>query len=262
MFRELLILDHREHADLRLRRLPHYQHAAGEQVVPVIAAECWQIAREYVMLFPGQQDALPVALLGTEPGVNAHVGEDPPWWGRYVPAHIRRYPFILAPVAGDPAGSQHVLCIDAAAAHLDRQQGEPLFDSAGQPTPLLDGISRMLLLMQREQQRTQSLVRQIAAAGLLRQRELRLGTAALSGFAVVDSQCLQQLTPQALATLQRSGALALIYAHLGSLSNLQDGWLAQCRQAARDAGTPASGDPWAGVAALFEDDQQDNINFG
>ena len=44
--------------------------------------------------------------------------------GAYVPAYVRRYPFILLE---NPEQKQFTLCIDEAAARLGDADGEPLF---------------------------------------------------------------------------------------------------------------------------------------
>ena len=96
MFRNPQAVNPEQHGQLKLSNTPDYRYCAGEIVTPFVSGEMWQIAREYITVFSKQPDELPLAILGTEAGVNGYVGDgNPPWWGRYVPAHLRRYPFIL-----------------------------------------------------------------------------------------------------------------------------------------------------------------------
>ena len=228
------------HSQLKLSATPDYRYCAGEIVTPFVAGEMWQVAREFITVFPLAADGLPLAILGNEAGTNSYVGDgapgSPPWWGRYVPAHLRRYPFILAPraaEAGDAATDQRfTLCLDADAPQLNSVQGRPLFTHDGQSAELLAEVQQALSGLQRDFAITQKLVQQIDAAGLLVEHTLQLpraglAPAALSGFRVVDPAKLRSAAPALLAELAQTGALDLIYAHMGSLTNLHDGLLAK-----------------------------------
>ena len=227
-----------KHARLKLSMVPDYRYAATQLVTPFVSGEMWQVAREFITVFSLQADALPLAILGTEAGVNAYVGDaaDPPWWGRYVPAHLRRYPFILAPrtaETGDALDEQRfTLCLDAAATQLNEVEGRPLFTADGQPSELLHEVQKALLGLQQDLAITQALVKQIDQAGLLIEQTLTVNRAgrdavALNGFRLVDQAKLRSCPPALLAELASSRALDLIYAHIGSLSNVQDGLLAK-----------------------------------
>ena len=226
-----------KHARLKLSGVPNYRYAAAEIVTPFVSGEMWQVAREFITVFPLQAEALPLAILGTETGVNSYVGTgNPPWWGRYVPAHLRRYPFILAPRAadaGDAADQQRfTLCLDAAAPQLNATEGRPLFNDDGQPSELLLEVEQALTGLQQDLALTQALVKQIDAAGLLVEHTLAVQRngrepVAFNGFRVVDQAKLRSCAPELLAALARTGALDLVYAHIGSLSNVQDGLLAK-----------------------------------
>ena len=229
-----------KHARLKISAAPNYRYAATELVTPFVSGEMWQVAREYVTVFPLHADALPLAVLGAEVGVNAYVGDGSPgtpaWWGRYVPAHLRRYPFVLAPRAADAGDANNdqrfTLCLDAAALQLNEVEGRPLFTADGQPAELLKEVQQALLGLQQDFALTQSLVKQIDAAGLLVEQALtvkRQGRepVALTGFRIIDQAKLRTCPPELLSSLAKSRALDLIYAHIGSLTNAQDGLLAK-----------------------------------
>lgn len=137
----------------------------------------------------------------------------------------------LAP-GEDPQEKTLAILFDAAAPHFQSGQGERLLDDAGQATALLKNIQSMLVAMHGDRLRTQVLVQQLDALGLLREDELKITPAkgdgvSLKGFRVVDRQAFAALDGAQLKTLQGSGALPLVYAHLFSLSHLENGWLAR-----------------------------------
>lgn len=240
MFHNPVPLSPDQHRQLRLADVPQYRFAAHEVATPVFSGEMWQIAREYITVFSQKSDELPLAILGAQAGVNAYVGDGSPgaplWRARYVPAHLRRYPFILAPQAtqeGDAATDRRfTLCIDSAAPQLQTTEGRPLFTPDGQPDALLQQVQQALLGLQRDFAITQKLVQQIDAAGLLVEQALQIQRAGqeptgMTGFRVVDQAKLRSTAPALLAELAQTGALDLIYAHIGSLTNLHDGLLAK-----------------------------------
>jgi hypothetical protein len=239
MFQTPEALSPDKHLALKLSSAPDYRFAAKEIVCPVVSGEMWQVAREYILVFPKTNEGLPLALMGTQAGVNAYLGDgNPPWWGRYIPAHFRRYPFVAAPKPSTSAeenqgNTQHfTLCIDSTAPQLSEVNGQPLFNADGSATDLLENVQKALISLQRDFGITQGLVKQIDDAGLLVDQTLTITPhnrepVGLQGFRVVDQEKLRNASPEALASLMKTRALDLIYAHLGSLSNLQDGLLAK-----------------------------------
>lgn len=237
MFKSPEALSPDKHLSLKLSTVPDYRFCAGEIVCPVVSGEMWQIAREYIMVFPQQDHELPLALLGTQPGVNMYLGDgNPPWWGRYIPAHFRRYPFVAAPAASKPddttADQRFTVCIDASAPQFSTLGGQPLFNPNGSGTELLVNVQNTLLSLQQDFNITAALVKQIADAGLLVDQGLTIkpdkrDPVTLQGFRVIDQNKFRQADPELLAPLMKTRALDLIYAHICSLSNLHDGLLAK-----------------------------------
>lgn len=248
MFRQLTPLQPREHQQLRFNPRQPFDFANGQMLIPLVAAETARIAREMPIVFP-QSGGLPQALVGVNHGQNMHVKEGTgEWIGRYIPAHIRRYPFMLAAVPGDKGqGSeqQFIIQFDAEASHLERPDGLALFDDQGQATETLQKIQKVLTNLERENHRTLGLVAELEAAGLLAERHIHVGEEGkggkrLSGIRLVDEKALAVLDADTLAKLRTSGALALVYAHLLSLNNLRDGLLAQMIRTADAVEQPMS----------------------
>ena len=234
MFKNPVPLNSSQHSQLRLSQEPNFLHAAGEMFTPVVSGEAWQIAREYIMLFPLADDKLPQALLGIKPGSNEYVSINPPWWGRYVPAHIRRYPFVAA-FQGTLDGTgerRFTVMVDSEAPQLNEEHGEPLFVHGGQPSPLLMEVQNVLRNLQYDMERTAQLVGQIAASGVLIEQTIKIERKSgepigITGFRIVDTKRLKECSGETLQQLIKSGALDLIYAHICSLTNLRDGLLAK-----------------------------------
>ncbi len=235
MFKNIVALDRVTHRDLHFNPNQTYAFAAQMMVTPIVAGEANLIAREYPLLFALQPDRLPLALLGVDKDRNAYVDANGHWLARYIPAHLRRYPFMLADSAATPdaeGARNFTVMIDSAAPHLQGNQGSALLGAAGEPTAILQQVQQVLMSLQRDELRTRKLVTEIESAGLLRERVLEARPKkgkpfALEGLRIIDKEKFAALPADTLLSLHQSGALALIYAHLLSLNNLQDGNLRQ-----------------------------------
>ena len=246
MFLKPTSLDAEQHRDLRFSPNQPYDFARELVMIPVIAGEISRVAREMPIVFP-RGEGVPQALTGVRPGENLHVKDTGHWLGRYIPAHIRRYPFVLAEVPVSEAqraekGRQYAVQFDAAARHFEQPDGHALIDDQGQPTEVLKKVQQVLMALQQDQERTRGLVEQLDKAGLLVERSITVTQGEekheLGGFRLLDEEALARLDAETLARLRDSGALTLAYAHLLSLANLQDGLIAKA-QSASGTETPA-----------------------
>ena len=113
--------------------------------IPISYTEFALVGREYPIVFTsgdrGQSFAA-VAVLGMTQGENLFV--DGGAWapGRYVPAYARRFPFCMATVTLDKVQQQdRLICVESA--FVD-DNGESMFDEAGEPLEKWKEIQRLL----------------------------------------------------------------------------------------------------------------------
>ena len=222
MFYEKVVpLNDKVHATLRVRPPAGFGYAAKTNSVPLLASEFFDAAREYPIVFARSPEGpVPAALLGLLDAENLYVGADGKWDARYIPAFVRRYPFV--PAKG-PQGEM-IVCIDEASPCFGTKEGEPLFVD-GKPSPQLDHAMKFLSEFHNGVTVTDTLGKRLDSLGLLRQADsvaqLHDGTQfRLNGLSVVDETKLRQLTPEAVQELFANGSLGVIYAHLTSLGNL------------------------------------------
>ena len=234
MFKNTVPLSTDAHRHLKLQASQPYQFAAGLMLCPVVSGEICQVARDYVIVFPAESGGIPQALLGAEQGVNAYVADTGHWRCRYVPAHVRRYPFMAAerPAGTESPRQSFTVMIDLSAPQLNDAQGESLFTPDGKPSSMLDKVQKALISLQQDFRTTADMVASLEQLGLLVSRSIRvtLGDGrehALEGFRVIDTGKLAALAPEALADLNKNGALLLAYSHIISMANLKDGVIAR-----------------------------------
>lgn len=221
-------LSSQRHLGLSVKTGGDFGFARKVSSVPLTAVELRRAAADYVVVFAGQGEAvMPVAILGVEPEHNLFVKDDGGWDGTYVPAFVRRYPFVFA---GSPDGKTFTLCIDESFAGCNREgRGEQLFDADGERTQYLGTVLNFVQDYQVQHQRTRAFCKHLTDLGLLEPMQAQFtlpdGTRrGLTGFMAVNRAKLQGLGREALADLAVTGELELIYLHLHSLQNF-DGML-------------------------------------
>ena len=220
-YERVVALNDQTHAKLRVRPASSFAYAAKTNSVPLLTNEFFEAALEYTIVFArGESGPVAAALLGLREAENLYVGKDGKWDARYVPAFVRRYPF----VPGKGAKGELLVCIDEASPCFGTKEGEPLF-LRGKPTPQLEHAMKFLGEFHQAAATTELLGRRLDELGLLRQADslaqLNDGSQfRLNGLHVVDEVKLRTLDREIVQELFASGGLAVIYAHLLSLGNL------------------------------------------
>lgn len=227
IYEQPLALNRHQHRELRLRsELGGYGFASHLNSVPLTTVEFAQAARDFPIVFAGgpAEAAMPAALLGLDRDDNLFVDGQGQWApDTYVPAFLRRYPFVVA--SKDESPDDFTVCVEQSFVSADAS-GERLFEASGDDAPALQRAVSFLTEYQNEVRRTEVAMEQLREHKLLIPRTVkveRAGQAAqtLSGFSVVDEVRLQKLGGKVLEKLSRSGTLGLLYVHLASLANVQ-----------------------------------------
>lgn len=218
-------LNREAHAKLKFTPPKDYSFARQALAVPVMAVEFPFACRQYPIVFtPDPSGSLmAVAILSLAEGGNPFVNDEGQWTASYIPAFIRRYPFVLANIP-DKA-DDFAVAFDAESGCFADDKGEPLFDDKGEPSTFLQAQLQFLQRFHLENQRTQQFMKTLLDESLLRPINIdivRAGDQAKFGVRnalTVDEQALQKLPADKAGNLLANGFLAAIYAHLISLQN-------------------------------------------
>jgi len=215
----------KRHVGLSVKAGEQYDFARKVSSVPLTAAEMRPAAAEYVVVFAGQSETvMPVVILGVEANQNLYVKDDGGWDSTYVPAFVRRYPFVFA---ASQDGKSFTLCIDEAFSGCNREgRGEQLFDIEGVRTQYLETVLNFVKGYQVQHQRTQALCKRLVELGLLEPVQARFTLPGgvrrgLTGFMAVNRTKLKALSRETLADMAVSDELELIYLHLQSMLNFK-----------------------------------------
>lgn len=216
-------------------RLSNFRFAADATLVPALMAELPQLLPTCALAFAATSEGFGLmAVTGLVPGHNAFVAADGKWLGAYVPAVLRAYPFKLVRV---PDSDQRQLWIDESSGLVaDAGVGQAFFDAEGNASAELKQLMQFLESFDSQSSTTQRAVDALKTAGLLEawSIKLKLPAAAAPGVAPgavverpleglwrVNETALNQLAAAELAALRDVGALALAYAHLYSMAQLE-----------------------------------------
>ena len=216
------------HGKIGLRRMERpFDFASKTNVVPLTVGEFPLAGLSYPIIFAGERHQ-PLAVMGISQGTNLFVGDDGAFQtGAYIPAYIRRYPFVLA---NDQSREQLVVCIDRAAKMVGDDYDLAFFDEKGEPTDYTNGCIKFCNDFETEGRRTESFVNLLKELDLFEVTRSTFtpnnpdGTQGepqpIAEYFAVSELKLKTLPPEKLLELVENGAMGQIYAHLMSLT----GW--------------------------------------
>ncbi|MCC6598639.1 MAG: SapC family protein [Alphaproteobacteria bacterium] len=212
-------LDAKAHADLGLKKNFGFGFTKGVNAVPINLIEMPQICHAYPIAFSPDANATPVAILGLRDGENLFLRADNSWESNtYIPAYIRRYPFIFSETQ---KGEQLTLCVDMDKNVVQKGTDQPFFNAEGKPTELSQNALEFCKSYHGAAQTTLEFSKALAASGLLVEREAQINIANnrrinFSGFRIIDEQKFAALDDKTFLEWRSKGFLPFLYAHLFS----------------------------------------------
>jgi hypothetical protein len=228
-------LNSAQHGQLKLKRDQVIPGVGQLHAVPITVEEFAAAQRSFPIIFSAGDDPIPLALMGLNEGINTFIDEngEPIDKHAYMPAYLRRYPFMLARLR--PDSDELSLCFDPTSGGLVEGEGEALFDG-DQPSELTKSILQFCEQFEAAGQRTQAFIEELKKSGLLMDGEVSIQPDGVEqpflyrGFRMIDEEKLRNLRGDELRKMNQNGMLALIYAHLLSLPLIRDLFYRQVQQ--------------------------------
>ena len=223
-YKNPVMLDKQVHANTSLTNKLSFAFASKVNAVPVSIVELPNVMQFYPIAFSSQAPATPLAILGLRENENLFVDDKGNWLeNTYVPAYIRRYPFIFA---ADETGEKLTLCVDDSEGILEKNTQNPLFAPDGELTDLTKNALEFCRSYQGAAEQTQGFSEAIEKSGILLERhaEARLNNGeviTLSGFRQVDENKFYELPKETILEWHDKRWSGFIYAHLLSIGNWQ-----------------------------------------
>jgi hypothetical protein len=216
------------HGNFRIRPSNGAPFLINQHAIPLTTDEFPLAQRNFPIVFSQGDDGVPLALMGLNEGVNVFIDENgqlrDPY--TYVPAYIRRYPYMLARLR--PDSDDLTLCFDPTSTTIGAfDEGELLFVD-GQPSDTTKNILDFNEQFEQAGARTANFMKELHELDLLMDGEVSIQPDGAdkpfvySGFRMVNEEKLIALRGDQLRKMTQSGLLPLIYAHLFSLSVMRE----------------------------------------
>jgi hypothetical protein len=205
-------------------RAPYF---AAANAIPLTIDEFVSAQRDFPIVFSASDNPVPLGLMGLNDGVNVFVDDE----GKalnpfYVPAYVRRYPYLLARL--DPNRDELSLCFDPESDLISETgAGEALFDDE-KPTETLNSVLKFCEDFEIAAQRTNAFMKELQEMDLLIDGEVTIQPDGAPqpflyrGFRMVSEEKLRDMNGDQLRKINQNGILPLIMAHLFSLSSIRD----------------------------------------
>jgi hypothetical protein len=225
-----------QHGKMRVRGITTMPEVGKTHAVPPTVDEFTLVQRHYPIVFSVGDTPVPIALMGLNEGVNVFLDDN----GRsadpnlYIPAYLRRYPFLLAKLR--PESDELSLCYDPTSGAVGEfDEGEALFDG-DQPSAATKAILEFCEQFEAAGLRTNAFVEELTKSDLLMDGEVAIQPEGFDqpfvyrGFRMVDEEKVRNLRGDELRKMNQNGMLPLVYAHLFSLSQMRDVFARQMQQ--------------------------------
>jgi len=208
-----------EHGKMKIRPEFDFAHAAKVNAVPVTAPEFVLTARCYPIIFVGP-GLIPTAALGFNPDDNLFVNAQGEWDRfTYIPAYVRRFPFILL---GEQGAERLRLGIEntAASAKADARalfEGEKETETVRAALNMCEQFHQAYLF-------TREFSQAMADSKLVEERTLDVTLANgekvnVGTFNAVNEEKFKELPDAKVLEWKKKGFLHAVYFHLQSLNN-------------------------------------------
>jgi SapC len=227
LYKELVPISQQEHGSWRYKTSDSAKFLSNEHAIPVTVEEFSLVQRFFPIIFSAGDQPVPLALMGLNEGVNTFIDED----GKmiqdvYVPAYVRRYPFLLAKLRPDT--DELSLCIDPTSEAMGAyDEGDLVFDGT-EASEATKAILAFCEQFEQAGQRTGAFMEELKGLDLLMDGEVSIQTDEATppfiyrGFQMVNEEKLRDLRGDQLRKMSQSGMLPLIHAHLFSLSIMRE----------------------------------------
>ena len=203
-YTDLVPLNSEAHKNYTVRTTDKATWMTSAHAIPLTVEEFPLAQRHYPIVFSAGDDPIPLALMGLNEGANVFFDEEGVAREQiYIPAYVRRYPFMLAKLRAD--AEELSLCFDPSTDLIGEfEDGKPLFDGS-QPSEACKTSLQFCEQFEVAGQKTAQFVKDLKKHDLLMDGELTMQVDSVDkpfvyrGFAMVDENKLRELRGDLLA---------------------------------------------------------------
>lgn len=237
-YQSLTPLSSQAHLGHKIRQRTTFPEAARTHAVPLTVDEFASAQKHFPIVFGSGEGSAPLALFGLSEGQNHFVDAEGNWrQDVYIPAYIRRYPFLLAKLS--ETSEELTLCFDDKSGIVEAGDfdGLALFDGE-QPSEQTKSVLTFCEQFETAVQRTRVFMDEMAKLDVIIDGEVALQQDGMAepaiyrGFRMVSEEKLRELRGDQIRKIVQNGMLGLVYAHLFSLGSVRELFAKQVAAAA------------------------------
>ena len=225
-----VLLNNVDHQDLKIITERSAKYGDDVMYAMTFPHEFRDVQACYPILFQRDKadNFYPLALFGFEPKENLFL-EESGWQAPYVPAMIRREPFLIGfqeQKERVDAEKARVLSLDMDHPRVNEETGERLFQPLGGRTPYLEGAANLLEAIYQGYELNKRFADALQEHDLLESVTFDIVLSdgsknQLLGFFTISEEKLQQLPGETLERFSKEGFLMPIFMALASMTNIR-----------------------------------------
>jgi len=212
MYKKVKVLE--KDNKLKVKEITDYTYAKDLTSSIITIDEVYEACKSLSIFFQiNEKNKNLVAILGAK--YNNFVNKEGKWEKNiYIPAYIRRYPFIFI-----EKDNNLILAYDEESKAVNTKEGKTLFND-NEPTQFTQKILDFMKEYQISYTKTQKLIEEIEKLDILEDVVLTINNNKLTGIKKVNEDKLNNLEDNKLLEITKNGIYKFIIAHLISLSNI------------------------------------------
>jgi len=221
------VLHFEAHKDMGIVASTDYSFAANATAIPLSVSEFMPAIRHYPIVFVNAGGPAPVAITGIRQGQNLMIDSKGAWENNtYIPAYIRRYPFILVQAPDDQ--DRRMLAFEATSGRVkplaEAPEATRLFESDGKPSDAIKPMMQLCELYHQHRAQDSEFLKAIKDADLLVARHVDFefpdkDRYRLDGFQLIDADRYRALPVRTIRDWNKKGWTDAIALHLASAQN-------------------------------------------
>ncbi|WP_045679817.1 SapC family protein [Martelella endophytica] len=220
------VLRFETHKDLAIVAKDDFSFTSEATAIPLSVSEFMPAMRHYPIVFIEAEGPTPVAIIGIRQGQNLMLGKGGKWAaGTYIPAYIRRYPFILVQA---PDQDTRYLAVDRESKLVKPigadTSAKRIFNEDGTPSATVQPMLQLCEAYHQHRAQDAAFLKAIKDSGILVARHADMEFPdktryRLDGFEVVDVERYRALPAKTLKEWTEKGWTDAIALHLASAQN-------------------------------------------
>ena len=224
MYKNVKILNPKEHSFFKFKAIDNLFFVKDMNIIPIGFSEIKLLCCDFPIVIVGEENNLTLAIL-TGHKKNSAIDENGQWiGGDYIPAFIKRYPFIFVE---NPEKKTLHFGFDMESGCFSSPEGEKLFDINGNPSKTVTTFMKFLESYGKEMQLTTNILNAIYKLNILEQAQYNIKEEGkdeenIGGFMVFNKEKIAKLDRKSYVELAKNNWYEMIELEILSLKNIKN----------------------------------------